>query len=103
MRRKYIIERMAYAAAMAGEPILRQPLLELCGEHRILIEHHKGIREYSTEAISIHVCFGVICIEGGDLEIGKMTSDQMVVTGNIDRIILKKEAHDCKNSFQCPN
>ena len=103
MRRKHIIERMAQASAMAGEPILRQPLLELCGEHRVLIEHHKGIGDYSKEMVSIHVCFGIIRIEGSNLEIGKMTTDQMVITGNIDRISLQKEVRNCKTSFPCQN
>lgn len=103
MRRKYILERMTQAAAMAGEPLLRQPLLELCGEHRVLIEHHKGIGEYSAETVSIHVRFGNIRIFGSDLVICKMTADQLVVTGNIDRIALDKGVKNCGDTFKCHN
>jgi sporulation protein YqfC len=91
MRRKDMVERMTQVASRAGEPILKQPLLELCGEHRALIEHHKGIGEYSTEAVSVNVRFGNIRIGGTNLEICKMTADQLVITGNIDTVTLKRE------------
>lgn len=90
MRRKDMMERMTQVASMTGEPILKQPLLELCGEHRALIEHHKGIVEYSKEAVSINVRFGIIRIEGTHLEICKMTADQLVITGSIDTVTLQK-------------
>ena len=90
MRRKDMIGRMTQAASMTGEPILKQPLLELCGEHRALIEHHKGIGECSKEAVSVNVRFGIIRIEGTNLEICKMTADQLVITGSIDTVTLQK-------------
>ena len=94
MRRKDMMERMTKVAAMTGEPILRQPLLELCGAHRALIEHHKGIGEYSKEAVSVNVRFGAIRIGGTNLEICKMTADQLVITGNIDTVTLQKGVED---------
>lgn len=90
MRGKDMMERMTNVASRTGEPILKQPLLELCGEHRVLIEHHKGIAEYSANRINVKVRFGVICIAGTSLEICRMTADQLVITGNIETIGLQK-------------
>ena len=88
MRGKDIVERMTEVVSRTGEPVLKQPLLELCGEHRVLIEHHQGIGEYSTQAINIKVRFGTILITGSCLEICKMTSGQLIITGNVDTITL---------------
>lgn len=90
MRRKDMIGRMVQFASTTGEPIMKQPLLELCGEHRLLIEHHKGIGEYSKDAVSVNVRFGIIRIGGTDLEICKMTAEQLVITGNIETVTIQK-------------
>lgn len=90
MLRRDVMNRMTQVASRTGEPILRQPLLELCGEHRVLIEHHKGVGEYSTEAVSVKVGFGAIRISGTKLEICRMTAEQLVIAGNIDMIELVK-------------
>ena len=91
MRGKDMLERMNEVASRTGEPIINQPLLELCGEHRVLIEHHKGIGEYSSEKIEVKVRYGSIGIGGSGLEICRMTMDQLVISGNIYTITLYKE------------
>lgn len=91
MRGKEMMERMTEVAARTGEPIIKQPLLELCGEHRVLIEHHKGIIEYTPDKIEVKVRFGSISIGGAGLEICRMTEDQLVVAGSIDMVTLCKE------------
>ena len=91
MRRKDIAERMVKMASKHGEPFGKQPLLELFGEHRVLIEHHKGIGEYSTEKLQIKVGYGSIVLMGTGLEICQMSEDQLVVTGTIATITLCKE------------
>jgi sporulation protein YqfC len=90
MRGKDIMDRVTDAASRTGEPLLKQPLLELCGEHRVLIEHHKGIGAYSPKEIHVKVRFGEICIGGMDLEICRMTAEQLVITGRIETVTLLK-------------
>lgn len=90
MRRKDMLERMTQTARRTSEPILKQPLVELCGLNRVLIENHRGVREYSAENICVWVVFGLICINGQDLEICRMTADQLVITGNVDTVTLLK-------------
>lgn len=91
MRRRDMMQRFSELATLTGEPILKQPLLELCGEHRLLIEHHTGIGEYSSETIHVNVKFGCICVQGTDLELCCMTAEQIVITGNIETVTLRKE------------
>ena len=90
MRGKDISERITEVAARTGEPILRQPLLELCADRRVLIEHHKGIGAYSSTTINVKVKFGSINICGTGLEICRMTADQLVITGVIENVTLLK-------------
>lgn len=90
MRRKDMMQRMTDVASRTGEPILKQPLLELCGEHRVLIEHHKGIGEYSSRFINVKVRFGSVMIGGTGLEICMMTSEQLIITGDIETVTLLK-------------
>lgn len=78
-----MLNRLSEAAVPSGEPILLQPLLELCGDRRILIEHHLGICDYSSEQITVKVKYGHLRICGSTLEVCKMTSEQLVITGCI--------------------
>lgn len=87
---KNMIERMTEVALQTGEPVLKQPLLEVCGEHRVLIEHHKGVEEYSRNAVKVKVRFGSILVEGTGLEICSMTAEQLVIVGDIDTVALLK-------------
>lgn len=90
MQGKDMMERMVEVASRTGEPILLQPLVELCSDRRVLIEHHQGIGAYSSEAVNVNVRFGTIRIIGSNLVICKMTADQLVITGGIDAIMLEK-------------
>jgi len=83
-QRKYVMEHIVQAADLAGEPILKQPLLEIVGERRVLIENHFGIIQYSDQEICVKVTYGHISILGSKLEIARMTKEQLVVTGNIE-------------------
>lgn len=91
MRRNDMMQRMSEVATRAGEPIRKQPLLELCGENRLLVEHHMGIGEYSAEKVQVNVKFGCVSVSGTNLELCCMTAEQLVITGNIETVALKKE------------
>ncbi len=63
-----------------------QPLLELCGEHRILIENHRGVMVYESECIQVRVAFGSLSIEGQNLRICRMQNHQLVIQGMIGAV-----------------
>lgn len=90
--RKDLVERVTEAAVLSGEPILKQPLLELYGEHRVLIEHHNGIGKYSSCGIDVKVRFGSINICGSKLEICRMTTEQLIIVGDIESVTLFKRS-----------
>ncbi len=91
MKRKgELINRLAQAADLQDEPIPGLPLVELAGDRRVLIEHHKGVTEYGREQICVKVRFGQICICGSGMELSRMTKGQLVITGRIDSVMLMR-------------
>lgn len=74
--------------SLQEEALPAQTVVELLGDRRILIEHHRGITEYSRQRIQARVKYGVLCVCGGDLELCKMTGDQLVIMGRIDSLTL---------------
>ncbi|MBQ7129913.1 MAG: sporulation protein [Oscillospiraceae bacterium] len=73
---------------LPGEAIPGQPLVEIAGDSRVLIEQHRGVREYSRERIGVNVKFGVVQVCGSCLELRRMTREQLVIRGKIDGISL---------------
>lgn len=64
------------------------PIVELAGSHRILVENHLGVIQYSTEKIGIKMKYGQIQICGCGLTLEHMTRVKLIVTGRIDGICL---------------
>lgn len=87
-QRNGMLERLADRADLQGEALPGQPLLELYGDRRVLIEHHSGVTEYGRERIQVRVRYGWLCICGGCLELARMTAEQLVITGRIDSVSL---------------
>ena len=85
---KVLIEKLAQNADLMGEPFPGQPLVEIAGDRRVLIEHHQGVREYSRERIGVKVKYGLVLICGSCLELTRMTREQLVISGRIDGISL---------------
>ena len=75
---------------LPGESLPGQVLVEISGENRVLIEHHCGVREYSRERIGVTVKYGMLQVCGSCLELRCMTREQLVISGRIDCIVLKR-------------
>ena len=78
-------------AQILEEPLPGQPLLEVFGDQRILIECHGGILEYGPDRISVRLRFGRVCVCGEGLKLRRMIAQQLVITGKIYNISLIRE------------
>ena len=67
------------------------PIVELAGDHRVLIENHRGVVEYGTESICVKVKYGLLCVRGSDMELAKMTKDQLVIAGKIETVTIQRK------------
>lgn len=70
------------------ECLPKRPIIELCSDHRLYIERHLGVHEYSDVEIHIGVYFGKIVIRGGGLKLASMSKESLVVTGQIQNVEL---------------
>ena len=82
------MERLAAEMELAEEPVPGQPLVEICGENRLLIENHRGVSRYGSEMICVRVAFGEIGIRGSDLTLGRMSRTQLLICGTIESVVL---------------
>ena len=89
-RRERILERVALGADLPGMAIPGQTLVEIAGESRVLIENHKGVTVYECNTIHVRVSFGELCVCGSGLELARMSKCQLVITGRIDCVTLRR-------------
>lgn len=75
---------------LPGESMPGQVLVEIAGENRVLIEHHRGVREYNNDKICVNVKFGIVQVFGENLRLCSMTKAQLIISGKIDSVALKR-------------
>lgn len=81
-------DHFSAAADLPGEDPPGQPIIEVAGDKRVLIEHHKGVVAYGCEKICVKVKFGIVSILGHGLELTRMTRQQLVISGRIESVLL---------------
>ena len=85
-----IMEFLADRVELEAEPMPAQPIVEIAGDQRVLVENHKGVSAYSSERILINVSFGTVCICGCGLRLIRMTKEQLVIRGRIDAVSIQR-------------
>lgn len=91
-RRGDWMERLAEGLDLPSQPLPGLPLVEISGDKRVLIENHRGVTQYGRDKICVKVKSGQIMVQGCDLEMARMTRDQLVICGRIDCVsFLRRE------------
>ena len=62
------------------------PKVTIVGFERVLIENYRGILEYQDYFVRLNTYIGIININGFNLKLEEMTTDDLLVTGKIDSI-----------------
>ncbi len=86
--KRNVIRRLVDGADLLQEALPGQPVLEVLGRERVLIENHRGILEYNREKIRVQVEKGSICICGNGMCLRLMQQAQLVIVGKIESITL---------------
>ena len=86
-----LLRRASEKMDLPSAVIAGLPKVELNGFTELLIDHHTGIQTYTQTQIVVGVCIGAIQIDGGNLTIRQMNSEQIVVRGVIEQIVLRSE------------
>ena len=81
-----IFDKVALGVDLPGESVPGQPLVEITGENRVIVENHKGVTGYGCNQIHVKVAYGALCICGSGLKLARMSKHQLVITGRIDGV-----------------
>ncbi len=63
-----------------------EPLIELHGKTRVRIENHKGIFMYTSEKIIVKSSLGTIILDGQNMQITGIVTEEMFIEGHIEHI-----------------
>lgn len=83
MDKRVMWEKMVRTIDLSNEPIPGKSLVEIVGNHAVLIENHCGVISYNTEKITVKSKNGCISVCGKNLCISKMSKEQMRIVGII--------------------
>ncbi len=85
-RKPSVFRKLLDETDLNEESIPMQPVVELLGDGRVLIENHKGVIQYCSERIQARVKFGAISVAGCNLRLRFMSGQKLVIVGKIDSI-----------------
>ena len=91
MRKENWVGRLTEGMDLAGESLPGMTVAELAGDRRMLIEGHRGVTEYCRERVTVKVGYGLLSITGCGLELRQMSRQQLVISGRIDAIAVRRK------------
>lgn len=86
------MELLTQRAELESEPMPAQPIIEIAGDTRVLIENHKGVKAYNSGQVLVNVGYGCVCVCGCGLQLVRMTREQLVIRGRIDSVSLQRRS-----------
>ena len=60
--------------------------MTIVGFERVLIENYRGILEYQDYFVRVNTHIGILNINGFNLNLEEMTTDDLLITGKIESI-----------------
>lgn len=87
---KFFLEHMMEQTPLGPETDPGNPIVEIAGERRVLIENHLGVAAYGKEKILVNVKYGAVSVCGCHLEMLHMTREQLVIYGRIESVTLQR-------------
>lgn len=85
-RKNNIKSRLNKVLEVPDEVALKIPKLTILKFEEVLIENYKGILEYQDFFVRIQTYIGIININGYQLSLEEMTTDDLLVKGKIESI-----------------
>lgn len=79
-------EKMSELLELPKDIFLNVPKLTMVGNGDLLIENFKGIIEYDNDRIRINTNSGIVKITGTGLQIKEITSEDLMVNGDISSL-----------------
>ena len=80
------INRLDKVLEMPEEISSNEPKITILGFNQMLIENYKGILEYQEFFIRLNTYIGIVNINGFNLNLSEMTTDDILITGKIESV-----------------
>ena len=87
MKRKHKIEKIL---ELPQEVYSNMPKITITGFNELILENYKGILEYEEFFASISTFIGILNIQGSNLNLEKMTNDDIKISGKIESIEIER-------------
>ncbi len=85
-KKKNKTSRLDKVLEMPKEITSNEPKITILGFNQMLIENYKGILEYQEFFIRLNTYIGIININGFNLNLSEMTTDDILITGKIESV-----------------
>lgn len=79
-------QKVSAVINLTDELMLNIPIISITGNTEFIIENYKGIVLYSENKIKINTTIGVVSVIGDDLELSKVASEKIKITGKISDV-----------------
>ena len=86
MGKEQLGERLASAAGMPKDVVMKAAVLTALGNFEVCIENYRGITEYTECLVRVQTKGGQIRLAGKCLQVEYYTNDEMKITGKIECI-----------------
>lgn len=77
---------MSDAFELPKEITLNLPKISMIGNIQMIIENHRGIIEYTPERIRVNSSIGIIKIDGKDMNLRNIASDDIIISGIVEKL-----------------
>lgn len=88
MGHKNWADKIGAATDLQDECVPGLPIIEIAGDRRVLIENHCGVIEYGKQRIVVQIKGNYISVTGENLELTKMTPQQLIISGSVHSVEL---------------
>ena len=88
--KKSKLSRLDKVLEMPKEISSNEPKITILGFNQMLIENYKAILDYQDIYIRIKTYIGIVNINGFNLKLSEMTSDDIMISGDIETVDFEK-------------
>jgi sporulation protein YqfC len=79
-------EKVAKLLELPEDVISDRPKITTVGGKEVFVENYSGIIEFTGEKVRINSKYGIITITGKNMKIREITSEDIIIFGDIDNI-----------------
>ncbi len=86
----------AFTSSLLEDLHAGRPRVEIIGNTRVVVENHRGIKEYDGKLLRVQCRGCEVLIKGDGLELTALSIDELAVTGTIISVEYNTEGGRCE-------